>query len=55
MVAELQVKKFHVFLEGINRPAFEWKRDEMGVFYIHLHRLRLSIYGRQFNRRKARF
>ena len=52
MVAELQIKKFHVFLEDINQPTFGCKRDETGVFYINVHRLRVSIYGRQFNRNK---
>jgi hypothetical protein len=52
MVAELQIKKFHVFLEDINQPKFGCQRDEAGVLYINLHRLRLSIYGRKFNRIK---
>ncbi len=50
MVAELHIQKYHVFFEDFNQPAFGCSLDDAGVFYIKLHRLRLSIYGRKFNR-----
>lgn len=50
--AELQInKKLHVFIEDSRKPAFGCRRDEEGVFYINLYRLRLSVYGRAFHRR----
>jgi hypothetical protein len=49
MVAELQINKYHVFLEDQIKSSFGCSRDDAGVFCIKLHHLRLSIYGRKFN------
>lgn len=51
MTVELQLKKYHIFFEDLTHPEFGCYRDEAGVVIIKLHRLRLSIYGRAFNRR----
>lgn len=48
MTAELNIKKYHIFIEDQKQPAFGCSRDDTGVFYVKLHRLRLSIYGRKF-------
>ena len=50
--AEIQIKNYHVFFEDIAKPYFGWGRDDEGVFYIWLYRVRLSIYGRTFNRQR---
>lgn len=50
MTAELQLKQYHVFFENLTHPEFGCHRDDAGVVTIKLHRLRLSIYGRTFNR-----
>jgi len=47
---ELQIKNYHIFIEDTVTPAFGCSRDDEGVFYIRLYRIRLSIYGRTFNR-----
>jgi hypothetical protein len=49
MTAELQIKKYHIFVEDHRQPAFGCGRDDSGVFCLKLHRLRLSIYGRKFH------
>jgi len=48
MTAELQIKKYYVFVEDHGQPAFGFGRDEAGVFCLKMHRFRLSIYGRKF-------
>lgn len=48
--AELQIKNYHIFFEDTTKRSFGWSRDDEGVFYICLFRIRLSIYGRTFNR-----
>ena len=49
MTAELQIKKYHIFVENHKLPAFGFGIDDTGVFCLKLHRLRLSIYGRKFH------
>ena len=47
---ELQIKNFLIFIENMSQPYFGCHRDDAGVVCIHLYRLRVSIYGRRFNR-----
>lgn len=51
MTVELQVKKYHIFIEDHKRPAFGFDRDDAGVFCLKFHRIRLFVYGRKFRRR----
>lgn len=48
--AEFQFKHYHIFFEDIAKPCFGCSRDDQGIFYIWLYKVRLSIYGRTFNR-----
>lgn len=50
MTAELHIKKYHIFVEDHQQPAFGCNRDGNGVLCVNLYRLRLSIYGRKFFR-----
>lgn len=52
MTAELSIQKYHIFFENHRQSAFGCFHDDCGVLCIKLHRLRLSIYGRRFHRRR---
>ena len=48
MTTEIQIRKYHIFVEDHRQSAFGCGREDSGVFCLKLHRLRLFVYGRKF-------